>query len=72
LARDKYLCQACFIKGRPTPAKHVDHIRPKAKGGVDDPDNLQSLCIPCHDAKTARDKGLKVKKVIGPDGWPID
>lgn len=71
LTRDKHLCQACLAKGRPTPARHVDHIVPKAKGGTDDEANLQSLCVPCHDEKTARDKGLRLKVAIGVDGWPV-
>jgi 5-methylcytosine-specific restriction protein A len=52
LRRDNYLCQACLTTGRPTEATHVDHITPKAKGGSDDEGNLQSLCKPCHEAKT--------------------
>ena len=36
-------------------AKEVDHIITKAKGGTDDPDNLQSLCVQCHREKTARE-----------------
>lgn len=71
LERDKYLCQACLASNRPTSAKHVDHKIPKSKGGTDDPDNLQSLCVPCHDAKTLADKGNKVKAAFGADGWPI-
>lgn len=30
----------------------VDHIKPKAERGSDDEANLQSICKPCHDAKT--------------------
>ena len=68
LQRDKHLCQACLP--RPTPANHVDHIRPKAKGGTDEPSNLQALCKPCHDAKTLRDEGKRARLAIGEDGWP--
>jgi 5-methylcytosine-specific restriction protein A len=53
LARDKYLCQLCLKSGRVTEAQVVDHITPKAKGGTDNLDNLQSLCNHCHDHKTA-------------------
>lgn len=53
LARDKHLCQSCLKAGRLTQGNHVDHITPKAKGGTDDPDNLQVLCAPCHREKTA-------------------
>jgi len=57
LRRDNGLCQACLAEGRVTPATHVDHIMPKAKGGTDDPANLQSMCATCHHAKTARERG---------------
>ena len=53
-----------------TPATQVDHIKPKAKGGTDDWDNLQSICDRCHDAKTKQDMG--VRPAIGLDGWPED
>lgn len=59
LKRDNYLCQECMRQGRLTPLKvrprdhAVDHITPKARGGTDDDDNLQSLCADCHSDKTA-------------------
>ena len=34
-------------------AAEVDHIVPKAKGGTDDPENLQALCERCHKYKTS-------------------
>ncbi|WP_354398290.1 HNH endonuclease signature motif containing protein [Variovorax sp. OAS795] len=37
---------------RTTAAEQVDHILSLAEGGKDDESNLQSLCIPCHEAKT--------------------
>ena len=52
LSRDDYLCQACRRLGRLTMASTVDHIVPKAQGGDDAMSNLQSLCRPCHQAKT--------------------
>jgi 5-methylcytosine-specific restriction protein A len=61
--------------GRPTPATQVDHIKPKAKGGTDDDDNLQSICHDCHTEKTriesAEAQGYKPKPKIGTDGWPM-
>lgn len=48
LARDKYLCVIC----KKSEAKEVDHIKEKAKGGTDDIENLQSLCVQCHKDKT--------------------
>lgn len=73
LKRDSYLCQQCLKDGRVAAATSVDHIMPKAKGGTDDPGNLQSLCGGCREAKDAEDRGrpLKVKVRIGEDGWPV-
>lgn len=55
LARDKGLCQMCLADGRAVVARDVDHIVPKHRGGSDEAGNLQSLCVPCHQAKTARE-----------------
>ncbi len=77
LKRDNYLCQECIRQGKLTPLcvrprdHAVDHITPKARGGTDDPDNLQSLCAACHEAKTARDEGWNRATTIGQDGWPL-
>ena len=72
LARDRYLCQACLAKGRPTPATHCDHIVSKAKGGTDDPANLQAMCAPCHSRKTIEERGHRIRPKTGLDGWPIE
>ena len=56
LARDNGLCVLCHEAGRLTPAAQVDHIIPKAEGGTDQESNLQSVCVPCHRAKTDREK----------------
>lgn len=51
------LCEECERKGILTPAQMVDHIVPINKGGAAlDIDNLQSLCNPCHNRKSAMDK----------------
>jgi 5-methylcytosine-specific restriction enzyme A len=73
LERDKYLCQPCRRQQRIVPARQVDHVLPKAKGGTDDPANLQAICDPCHLAKSAEDQGkrLKPRVTTGNDGWPI-
>ncbi|MGB3290949.1 MAG: HNH endonuclease [Burkholderiaceae bacterium] len=52
LKRDSGLCQACKRAGRVSIARHVDHIINKESGGTDDPENLESLCVPCHKTKT--------------------
>ncbi|MGI4856745.1 MAG: HNH endonuclease [Janthinobacterium lividum] len=59
LARDNGLCLPCLRAGRIAPARHVDHIRNKREGGTDDESNLQSICIDCHKAKTARESGRR-------------
>lgn len=47
------LCRHCQAAGRVTLALEVDHIRPLFEGGhPTDPANLQSLCVPCHQAKS--------------------
>lgn len=53
LQRDCGLCVLCQAAGRVEAAHQVDHRIPVSEGGTDHPDNLQSLCIPCHKTKTA-------------------
>lgn len=56
LERDCGLCQPCKRAGRITPATEVDHIHNRAEGGtVLDEANAQSICAPCHKAKTAEE-----------------
>lgn len=55
---DDPLCEHCEKQGRTTPAQDVDHIipireRPDLRLARD---NLQSLCRPCHNRKTARER----------------
>lgn len=54
LDRDAYVCQHC---GKPN-SNQVDHIIPKAQGGTDDPENLQTICVSCHSKKTAHEDWL--------------
>ena len=50
------LCVACEAAGRVVPAKVVDHVKPIKEGGARfDAANLQSLCVSCHNAKSARE-----------------
>ncbi|MBD8492978.1 HNH endonuclease [Pseudomonas syringae] len=53
------LCVHCAARGRVTEATEVDHIRPhKSDMAVFwDRENWQSLCGPCHSAKTASEDG---------------
>ena len=53
------LCVECAKERRIVPAHEVDHIIPH-KGNLllfYDPDNLQSLCRPCHSRKTVVEDG---------------
>lgn len=68
LSRDNFLCQECVRNGKLTPAAEVDHVIPKAKGGTDNPANLQGLCSPCHSAKTAREANPG-QRLSRDDGW---
>lgn len=75
LERDCYLCQPCRRADRTTLAREVDHIRPKAKGGTDDLENLEAICVPCHRDKSARDQGKVLRtrpRATGADGWPLE
>lgn len=72
LTRDKHLCQSCKRKGRVKAGTHVDHIKPKSKGGTDDPGNLEAICHEHHALKTIRDSGGVPKPRIAVDGWPED
>lgn len=72
LKRDSYTCIPCQTKRRTTPATQVDHIKPKAQGGTDDLDNLQSICDDCHKAKTAEETANGAPKLLyDGQGFPI-
>lgn len=47
------LCNICSTKLNKR--YHVDHIRPLHLGGTNDLNNLQVLCLNCHDAKTLKE-----------------
>lgn len=50
------ICRRCDPQSL-RPATEVDHIIPKAKGGTDAMDNLQTLCHQCHSRKTVVEDG---------------
>lgn len=51
------ICIICEKKNRYTSANVVDHIKPINKGGYAwEMSNLQALCAPCHNSKSAKDK----------------
>jgi hypothetical protein len=41
-------------------------------GGLDEEENYQGLCVPCHVQKSRLDRGLDEKPEIGADGWPLE
>ena len=74
LERDTYLCQCPECKGgtlRVRLAQEVDHIKPKAQGGTDHPDNLRAVSKECHERLTQEQQGKRTKPQIGLDGWPV-
>ena len=59
--RDGYICRDCGVLCREKPADEMlwpncDHIVPKVQGGLDDMDNLQTLCGSCHSKKTMKER----------------
>jgi 5-methylcytosine-specific restriction protein A len=54
------LCVECEKQGKTTAATLTHHIIPIAEGGaVYDWDNLESLCIECHEVKHKNDRWSK-------------
>jgi 5-methylcytosine-specific restriction protein A len=76
LKRDHYRCVQCGANVRPKGAARIDHILPRKKF----PDlslhipNLRTLCVPCDNARHARDRAARKDEApaIGPDGFPLD
>jgi hypothetical protein len=50
MKRDEFTCTLCGASGRGVRLE-VDHKVPRAKGGTDDLDNLQTLCFNCNRGK---------------------
>jgi 5-methylcytosine-specific restriction endonuclease McrA len=53
LARDRYKCQYCGVKGNDFTLT-MDHLLPVSRGGPTSPENLVAACKPCNDRKGAR------------------
>ena len=49
--RDEHRCQDCK---KETSYPEIHHIRPRSRGGVDNPDNLVTLCHDCHKKYTSK------------------
>ncbi len=51
------LCVECGKQGRLTVANVIDHIKPVRLGGEFwDTKNMQPLCTPCHNSKSAKER----------------
>jgi len=63
-----YRCKKCRRK-LPLDILEVDHIKPRALKGKDNPSNLQLLCPPCNKKKGARvvvtSTSIKAKSIAG-------
>jgi 5-methylcytosine-specific restriction enzyme A len=53
LHRDQYKCVFCGRSSQQVPLE-VDHITPFSKGGSNDLNNLQTLCLDCNRGKGSR------------------
>lgn len=53
MARDKMRCQYCGVRGTSFELT-LDHIVPRSRGGLSDPENLCTACKPCNQRKGDR------------------
>ena len=58
----KGACASCYLKIDAGKAWDIDHILPVALGGTNKPENLQILCKPCHQSKTAKNDIPRIAK----------
>lgn len=54
--RDNWRCVACGRGAQAEVILHVDHIKPRSKGGRDEIDNYQTLCDICNIGKSNKDE----------------
>lgn len=52
LARDRFTCRYCGVKATGGATLHVDHVKPRSKGGTNDPSNLVTACSDCNLGKS--------------------
>lgn len=55
LKRDDYTCQRCGHHDPTGTTLHANHIINTKRGGTNDLDNGETLCIPCHKPETQRE-----------------
>jgi len=69
--RDRYTCQYCGVQPGPE-SLTIDHIHPKAKGGVSSWTNCVLACIDCNKRKadlTLEQAGMSLRKVPSKPSW---
>lgn len=63
MIRDDFMCCECRRNGIDTQGKEVDHVK-ELKDNIElayDVNNLEYLCVPCHRAKTEKEKRNRLK-----------
>lgn len=62
-------CRQCMAEGKAVVGKVVDHVIPHrgARWLFDMPENLQTLCLPCHGAKSGQEAHLDLDVI-----WPLE
>ena len=68
------LCERCLAHGKVVAASVVHHVKPHRgdEALFFDPDNLMSMCDPCHNGPVAREERRGYSIRPGSDGWPTD
>lgn len=63
--RDNFTCVYCELDMKGTDPRLItlDHLKPRTKGGTDDPSNLVTACLRCNCVK----KDQSLAKFAGPD-----
>jgi HNH endonuclease len=69
--RDKYTCQYCGLQPGPEELT-VDHVTPRAKGGISTWENCVLACVECNKRKadkTPEQAGLRLRKMPRKPSW---
>lgn len=66
LRRDNHACRYCG-RSAPEVVLHVDHVKPQALGGTDDPSNLATSCGDCNSGKTSTAPDQSVVEDVNKD-----
>lgn len=58
-----FAAKTCYLCKTKDPGGQVDHIKNRASGGSDRPENLAWICRSCHKDKTEREKQAGRKRL---------